>query len=106
MQAFLSPFVPEVIRAIGTALAIRAGSSGDSYCGPTLTCAPCPNLVCNGGTVTAPVEGSASTQLTLAAGIIGFLIGFGGTMWVVLYRLPRVSFEPKRSAAKIALERK
>jgi hypothetical protein len=37
MCALLGPLIPDIIQALGTALAIHAGTSSESYCAPTLT---------------------------------------------------------------------
>ena len=47
MCALLAPLIPDIIQALGTALAIRAGTSSESYCAPTLHCATCPSLHCS-----------------------------------------------------------
>ena len=103
-QPLLS-IVPEIARSLGTALAIRAGRSicPDLHCSPSLVCPRCPDLTCH----SVPDRGSHLGWYSyLVVLVIGIAIGCGacyagrfGTFAL------RTSSSPKKSAARIALER-
>ena len=107
----LSPlynFLPEAIRALGFALAIRAGRADcpGLTCAPTLTCRRCPDLTCSTQDKVEVPTGSDSWNWYLLILMVGFLIGisFDRLLKLIWFGVPQITGGEK-SVAKLALER-
>ena len=105
MCACLLPYIPEIVKALGTALAIKAGSSGESYCAPTLHCPTCPSLQCGSGLSASTDICGGSWLSTIVSLVLGACVGISGTLWYLTFQSPSQAREPRKSAARIALEK-
>ena len=105
MCALLAPLIPDIIQALGTALAIRAGTSSESYCAPTLHCATCPSLHCSSGQPETGGACAGSWLTSILAWTFGAVVGIGGTWCYLVCPSRRQGNVSQKSAARIALEK-
>ena len=105
MCALLAPLIPDIIKVLGTALAIRAGTSSESYCAPTLHCATCPSSHCRSGQPVTAGACAGSWLSSILAWVFGAIEGIGGTWCYIVCTSSSQISVPRKSAARIALEK-